>query len=315
MKVVLTGGAGFIGSQVLRAYLRQGHEVIVVDDLSHGRREALPEGVPLYALDICDRQALIDLFRELKPQVVNHHAALVNVRESVGIPERYFAINTEGTQKIMQAVRACGAQKLIFASSGGAIYGEALQLPVPEGHPLKPLSPYAESKALAEQALLGQDGRMPTIILRYGNVYGPGQDPTYGNGAIAIFARAMRQREPIAIFGDGHQIRDYVFVEDAAQANLAALAFEGSGIFNVGTGQGRELLEVADDIARILGLEYEARFLPAHAFEVEKNVLDVSRAERVLGWRASVPFESGLRRTLEWLEQAERQWQGHATHD
>ncbi len=304
MKILLTGGAGFIGSYVLRAYLQEGYDVTVVDDLSTGRREAVPDGVPFYRSDVCDLEALQEIFQRVRPNVVNHHAGLVSVRESAHDPDRFMAVNLRGTQNVLHAAQESGVRTFIFTSSGGAVYGEATQQRVSEDHPLKPLSPYGESKALAERLLLAQDGRFKMVILRYGNVYGPGQEPQHDNGVIAIFARALQYGEPITIFGDGRQLRDYVFVEDVARANLSALQLDGGGIFNIATGQGRDLLQVGGQIADALGVEFQASFLNSHPYEVRTNVLDVSRAEHALGWRAAVSFEDGLKRTLTWLQEA-----------
>jgi UDP-glucose 4-epimerase len=304
MKMLLTGGAGFIGSYVLRAYLQEGYEVIVVDDLSTGRREAVPDGVSLYQNNICDLEALQEVFQRVRPNVVSHHAGLVSVRESAHDPDRYMAVNLQGTQNVLRAAQECGAHTFIFASSGGAVYGEATQQRVSEDHPLNPLSPYGESKALAERLLLAQDGRFKMVILRYGNVYGPGQDPQHDNGVIAIFARALQYGEPITIFGDGRHLRDYVFAEDVARANLSALQLDGGGIFNIATGKGRDLLQLGHQISDALGVEFKANFQAAHPYEVQMNVLEVSRAEYALGWSAAVSFEDGLKRTLTWLQEA-----------
>jgi UDP-glucose 4-epimerase len=293
MNILVTGGAGFIGSAVVKLYLESGHDVAVVDDLSTGRREDLPEGARLQVVDITDAGALAEVFAIEKPQVVNHHAALVSVRESARSPDRYFKVNLEGTRNVLRASLAAGVEKFIFASSGGAVYGEAISLPVSEDHPRNPLSAYGESKALAERLILEQDGRFESVILRYGNVYGPGQDPHFGNGAVAIFARQLLDREVITLFGSGEQVRDYVYVTDAAQANLAALEHGLTGTFNLGSGQGHSLLEVLEALSESLDIKPELRIEDAHPFEVWRNVLDCSRAREHLGWQAAVDFEEG----------------------
>ena len=294
MKILITGGAGFIGAHVAMAYMQAGHEVVVVDDLSRGHAENLPEGVRLHQMDITDAEALEAVFQAERPQIVNHHAALVSVRESARCPERYFQVNLVGTQNVLEAALAAGAEKIIYASSGGAVYGEAQGLPIAEDHPLLPLSPYGESKVLAERLIHEQDGRFETVILRYGNVYGPGQDPRFGNGAVAIFAEHMLRGQTITLFGSGEQVRDYLFVEDAAQANIAALEPGVVGTYNISTGRGLTLLQVLDHLTAALEVQPELKFQEPHSFEVWRNVLDASRAESQLVWRAEVDFETGL---------------------
>jgi UDP-glucose 4-epimerase len=301
MNILLTGGAGFIGSHVLRAYLDEGHDVAVLDDLSVGRREAVPEGVSFFECDICDESALWDVMAFVRPEVVNHHAGLVCVRESAEIPEKYMAVNTQGTENVLRAAQKVDVKTFIFASSGGAVYGEAQHLPVNEDHPLNPISPYGESKALAERILGSQDGQFKVVILRYGNVYGPGQDPGHGSGAISIFARALGGGEPVTIFGNGDQVRDYVYVKDAARANLHALGMDEGDIFNIGTGQGRNLLQIGTHIAAEIGVDFETQHQAVRLYEVRTNILDVSRAASGLDWCAEIPFEEGLIDTLRWL--------------
>lgn len=294
MKILLTGGAGFIGTHVAQAYLQAGHEVVVVDDLSRGHAANLPQGITLHRVDITDARALEAVFQAERPQVVNHHAALVSVRESARYPERYLQVNLVGTQNVLRAALASGARRFIHASSGGAVYGEAQSLPITEDHPLNPLSAYGECKALAEKLICEQDGRFETVILRYGNIYGPGQDTRFGNGAVSIFAERMRHGETITLFGSGEQVRDYIFIADAVKGNLAAIEPGVTGTYNLGTGRGLTLLQVLDQLAALLDREPELKFQEPHPFEVWHNVLDPARAETHLGWRAEVDFETGL---------------------
>ncbi len=294
MKIALTGGAGFIGAHVAKAYLQAGHEVVVVDDLSRGPAENLPEGVRLHRVDITDAEALEAVFQAERPQIVNHQAAMVSVRESAQCPERYFQVNLVGTQNVLRAALAAGAEKIIYASSGGAVYGEAQSLPIAEDHPLNPLSAYGESKALAEKLIHEQDGRFESVILRYGNVYGPGQDSRFGNGAVAIFAEHMLNGQTITLFGSGEQMRDYLFIADAVKANVAAIEPGVTGTYNLGTGRGLTLLDVLEHITAALELQPELKFQEPYPFEVWRNVLDASRAKEHLGWQAEVEFEKGL---------------------
>ena len=301
-KVLITGGAGFIGSQVARACLQAGNEVIVVDDFSQGKRSRLPEGVHIYEADICNQERLAAIFTEARPSVVSHHAALVSVRESYEQPEPYWRVNLQGTVNVHEAASEAGVRKLIYASSGGAIYGEAQELPIPESAPANPISPYGESKLAAEKMLGGRDGNMETVVLRYGNVYGPGQDALQNNGVIAIFSHALQQGKQPLIFGDGSQTRDYVHVRDVVDANLAALKPGRKGIYNIGTGVGSALLDVYLRIARSLRVATLPLFLPQNQYEVEHNVLDVRLAGERLGWQARIPFDMGLRETLQTIE-------------
>ncbi len=294
MKILLTGGAGFIGARIAQTYLQAGHEVVVVDDLSRGHAGNLPGGITLHRVDITDPEALEAVFQAERPEIVNHHAALVSVRESARCPERYLQVNLVGTQNVLRATLACGARRFIYASTGGAVYGEAQSLPITEDHPLNPLSAYGESKVLAERLIRELDGRFESVILRYGNVYGHGQDPRFGNGAVAIFAEHMLRGQPITLFGSGEQLRDYLFVDDAARANITALEPGVAGTYNIGTGCGLTLLEVLDQLAAALDRKPDIKFQEPHPFEVWRNVLDVSRAEDHLGWRAEVDFETGL---------------------
>jgi UDP-glucose 4-epimerase len=296
MKILVTGGAGFIGSQVTRAYLEAGHQVVVVDDLSRGKRERVPTDIPLYTVDICDQEAVQEILACERPDVVNHHAALVSVRESHQVPERYHRVNWQGTQCMVDALPA-SVWKFVFASSGGAIYGEAPHLPVTEETPTKPISPYGESKLLAENLLMQRD-HLETVILRYGNVYGPDQDLLNNNGVITIFTRALLDGAQPAIFGDGTQMRDYVFIDDAAQANLCALKPGLRGIFNIATGTGHTLLEVYQKIAAQLQVDRPLLFRSRNSYEVLQNILDIQRAQNGLGWQPQVPFDDGLRLTV-----------------
>lgn len=301
MRVLITGGAGFIGAHVVRAYLEAGHQVAAVDDLSAGERQNIPKEVPFYRVSVCDQEALEEILDRERPDVVNHHAALVSVRESHRQPARYQRVNVQGTRNLLQAGHKVGVRKFILASSGGAIYGQPDRMPIAEGCPRSPLSPYGKTKVEAEDLLQSQDGRPKIVILRYGNVYGPGQNPLRDNGVIGIFSRALLCGESPLVFGDGSQRRDYVYVEDVARANVLALGPSLHGVFNVATGEGRSLVEVYRAIATLLGKDPPLRFGPANPFEVSDNVLDVSRAWEALGWRASMPFDLGLARTVEWI--------------
>jgi len=298
-KTLITGGAGFIGSQVARACLQAGHEVVVLDDFSQGKRARLPEGVCVYEADICDRDRLEEIFDRERPSVINHHAALVSVRESFEQPEPYWRVNLQGTVNVLEAASQAGVRKLIYASSGGAIYGESESLPIPESAPANPISPYGESKLAAEKMLLSRDGSLETVVLRYSNVYGTGQDALQNNGVIAIFSDALKHGRQPLIYGDGSQTRDFVHVRDVVDANLAALKNGVGGIYNIGTGKGRSLLDIYMRIAEILRVATLPIFLPHNPYEVEHNILDIGRAKARLLWQPRISFGRGLLETVQ----------------
>jgi UDP-glucose 4-epimerase len=291
MRALVTGGAGFIGSHLVDALLARGDAVSVVDDLSSGRRENVPDGVPLHVTDIA---AIADAMEAERPEVVFHLAAQVDVRKSVADPARDARINVAGTADVLEAARAAGARRVLLASTGGALYGESAPLPTPEDAPLEPFSPYGASKAAAETylALYTRLHGLSTMGLRFGNVYGPRQDPHGEAGVIAIFAGAAAEGRPATIYGDGSQTRDYVYVEDVVAGFLAAAGSDATGAVNIGTGIETSVLELTE------ALGVEPRFAPARKGEVARSCLDISRAAQVLGWRAEVPLADGLERTL-----------------
>ncbi|MBA4424187.1 MAG: UDP-glucose 4-epimerase [Syntrophus sp. (in: bacteria)] len=294
-KILVTGGAGFIGSRVAQAYLQAGHQVVVLDNLARGRCEHLPVGAAFYNVDICDRSAIHEVIKRERPNIISHHAALVFVRESQRFPENYLRVNLDGTRNVMKAAREAGADKFIFASSGGAVYGDPPGLPLREDAPRLPRSPYGETKMWAEDVLLAEEGGLEVVILRYGNVYGPGQD----HSVVTRFAAALRDNVPAVIFGDGSQSRDYVYVTDVVRANLLALKPGLTGIFNIGSAEGRSVLEVYRSVAANMHNGVSPLHLPDNAFEVRRNVLDIRRARSILGWQPEVGFEEGVRLTVE----------------
>ena len=291
MRAVVTGGAGFIGSHVVEALLARGDEVTVIDDLSTGKRENVPAGATLVEHDI--RQPF-----EVAADVVFHLAAQADVRVSVADPAFDAEVNVLGSVRVLEAARLAGAQ-VVFASTGGAIYGEC-ERPAREDDERHPLSPYGISKLAGEEYLAGYNRLHGTrhVALRYGNVYGPRQDPHGEAGVVAIFFSRLREGKPLTVFGDGRQTRDYVHAEDVARATLLAAAAEG-GIFNVGTGLETSVLELARLCGRAAGAEPELVHAPARAGELQRSFLDPGRAERELGFRAEVALEEGLRRTWE----------------
>jgi UDP-glucose 4-epimerase len=308
MRCLVTGGAGFIGSNLVDALLARGDEVTVVDDLSTGRLGnldgALAADAELVELDIRDAAALTALAAERGPQTVFHLAAQIDVRKSLEDPAFDAAVNVGGTANVLEAARAAGSGRIVFVSTGGAIYGEGegQQLPLGEEAPIAPLSAYGQSKHAAEgylalyERLYGLSG----IALRLGNVYGPRQDPLGEAGVIAIFCGLLRSGGRPTVFGDGKQTRDYIYVGDVVAAALAAAGSELTGPVNIGTGHETDVLELAEALGRLGGVEgFEPEFAPARTGEVQQITLDASRAERELGWAAETGLDEGLRLTLD----------------
>jgi UDP-glucose 4-epimerase len=307
MQALVTGGAGFIGSNLVDALLARGDEVTVVDDLSTGKREnleeALENGAALEQIDIRAADALGEVVGRRRPDVIFHLAAQIDVRKSVADPANDARINVEGTANLLSAAQAHGVPRFVNTSTGGAIYGEPNMLPAPEDHPVAPEAPYGLSKFCAEQycELFTRLHGLSTVSLRYGNVYGPRQDPLGEAGVIAIFCGAALDGGKATIFGDGKQTRDYIYVDDVVQANLRAAESEVGGPINVGLGKEKSVL----DIVAILNEHAQDGFRPEHAperlGEVRHSALDPSRAREELGWEAKVELEEGLRLTLDSL--------------
>jgi UDP-glucose 4-epimerase len=308
MKALVTGGAGFIGSNLVDALLARGDEVTVVDDLSTGRREnldgALGAGANLAELDIREAAALAELVATFQPQIVFHLAAQIDVRKSLADPAFDAEVNVGGTANLLEAMRAAGSKRIVFVSTGGAIYGEGegKELPLGEDAPIEPFSAYGQSKFAAEGylALYERLYDLSGVSLRLGNVYGPRQDPLGEAGVIAIFCGRLRSGELPTVFGDGTQTRDYIYVGDVVAAALAAAESQASGPINVGSGIETDVLELARQLAEIDGSEgFEPEFAPPRAGEVQRISLDASKAERELGWRATTSVAAGLRLTLD----------------
>ena len=303
MKTLVTGGAGFIGSNRVDALNARGDEVTVVDDLSTGKESnleaALGGGARLVELDIRDAEAVAECVEQASPEVIFHLAAQIDVRKSVADPAHDARINVEGTINLLRAATRAGVSRLVNTSTGGAIYGEGQVLPAPEDHPVAPEAPYGLSKFCAENycEVFTRLHGLSTVSLRYGNVYGPRQDPLGEAGVIAIFCGKLLEGERPTIFGDGKQTRDYVFVGDVVQANLAAAGSQAGGPFNIGTGAPSSVLDILAALARHEP-GFEADHAPARPGEVQHIFLDCARAQAELGWRAEVGLEDGLERTL-----------------
>jgi UDP-glucose 4-epimerase len=308
MRCMVTGGAGFIGSNLVDALVARGDEVTVVDDLSTGRRAnldgALAAGAELVELDVRDAAGLAALALEQRPETVFHLAAQIDVRKSIEDPAFDAAINVGGTANVLEAARLAGAGRVVFVSTGGAIYGEGegQKLPLDEETAIAPMSAYGQSKFAAEGylALYERLHGISGIALRLGNVYGPRQDPLGEAGVVAIFCGKLRSGGRPLIYGDGTQTRDYIYVGDVVAAALAAAGSEVTGAINIGTGHEASVLELAETLSRIGGVEsFEPEFAPPRAGEVQRISIDASRAERELDWRPETSLEDGLRLTLD----------------
>ena len=305
MRAVVTGGAGFIGSHVVDALLARGDEVVVVDSLAKGKRENVPGGADLQVRDI--RDPLDDLFAEVQPEAVFHLAAQADVRVSVDDPVEDAMTNVIGTLHVLDAARRHGSGQVVFSSTGGAIYGEC-PTPAVETRPLEPLSPYGAGKLASEEYLrtFNRLYGLNHVSLRYGNVYGPRQDPHGEAGVVAIFLGAALRGETPRIFGDGSQTRDYVYVGDVARATLGALGHEG-GVFNVGTGQETSVTELWELCRGVSGATTDAVNEAARAGEIQQSVLDPSRTASELGFQAMVDIAEGLRATWDWVASSRKE--------
>lgn len=305
MRAIVTGGAGFIGSHVADALLARDDEVHVLDNLASGRRENVDPRAELVEADIRDAAAVGELFERVRPEVCFHFAAQADVRVSVDRPDFDCEVNVIGTIRILEASRRQAA-RVVLASTGGAIYGEC-ERPAPEDSPRRPLAPYGASKLAAEEYLATYDRLHGGghVALRFGNVYGPRQDPHGEAGVVAIFLGLLAQGGTPRIFGDGRQTRDYVYVGDVVRATLAAAGRPG-GVFNVGTGYETSVLELFDACCRAAGARVEAGFAPARDGELARSVLDPTLAERELGFRAATALDDGLRATWEWIREKEQ---------
>ena len=299
MRILVTGGAGFVGSHVVGAYLADGHEVRVVDNLTTGRRSNVYPRAKLHEVDIHSRE-LEAVFAEFKPEVVNHHAAQASVKMSTHDPIRDLEQNAGGTARIAMLCVEHGVGKLIYSSSGGTVYGEPERLPLDESHPLAPVSPYGLSKLIGEQylRLYQRTHGLIFTILRYSNAFGPRQDPNGEAGVVAIFTGKMLAQEPCTIDGDGEQKKDYVFVGDIARANVLALTAGTGETLNIGTGRGISVNEIFGTLNAETGNEIPPHNGPPRPGDVRNFWLDTARAKSVLGWQPEVDFIEGIRLTV-----------------
>ncbi|RLD18419.1 MAG: UDP-glucose 4-epimerase [Caldiserica bacterium] len=302
MRILVTGGAGFIASHIVDAYIEDGHDVIVIDNLSTGKRENLNKKAKFYEADIRDKR-IEDIFKSEKIDIVNHHAAQIDVRKSVSNPIFDADVNIIGTLNLLENSRKYSVKKFIFASSGGVMYGECERNPK-EDDPALPLSPYGISKKVVEDYLrfYRYAYNLDYTVFRYGNVYGPRQDPHGEAGVVAIFSKAMLNNEDVFIFGDGEQLRDYVYVEDIVRANLIALSKGDGEVFNLGTGVSISVNELFKYLKEITGYKKEAIYKPPRLGELQKSKLNVKKAEEMLNWKAETTLREGLEKTVEYFK-------------
>lgn len=315
MRALVTGGAGFVGSHLAELLLREGAVVGVVDDLSTGREENVPPQAEFFRLDLVDGEALGRAVQGFGPEVVFHQAAQASVVRSWQDPVRDAQVNLVGLLNLLRASLEVGVRAFVFASSGGVLYGDADVIPTPESAPKRPLSPYGVAKLASEHYLFAFQNAhgLPYVALRYGNVYGPRQDPAGEAGVVAIFGRIMLAGGVPTIFGDGRQTRDFIYVEDVARANLLACrallsGFQGGDLdgaaFNVGTGQETSVLEIFQVLKELTDYPGEPAFAAPRPGEVRRSALDGDKAERELGFVPRVSLREGLSRTVDWLRAA-----------
>jgi UDP-glucose 4-epimerase len=306
MHVVVTGGAGFIGSHVADAFVERGDEVLVVDDLSGGRREHVPDAAELAELDVADAARLHDRLEAFRPDLICHLAAQASVTVSVTDPELDFASNVRGTFNVCQTAAKLGA-RVVFASTGGALYGNGAPIPTPETHVPEPLSPYGASKQAAEAfvATQARSQGLANVVLRLGNVYGPRQNAHGEAGVVAIFSDKLLAGETPVAYGHGKPTRDYVHVADVTRAFVLAADAGTPGTFNVGSGKETSVSELYDVLQRAAGTSLEPRLEPLRPGELDRSAIDSTAAAEAFGWRPQVSVEEGVADTFRWYAAAQ----------
>ena len=312
MKILLTGGAGFIGSHVVDKYIEEGHEVVVVDNLSTGFRSNLNPKARFYEADICDGRLVDEIFQRERPEVVNHHAAQMDVRRSVDDPVFDATTNIIGSLNLILSSVRHKIRKFIYISTGGAVYGEPQYLPVDENHPVNPESQYGVSKHTVEHYLYlyrHQSG-LTFTVLRYPNVYGPRQNPKGEAGVIAIFIGQMLEGITPTIFGDGEQVRDYIHVDDVVRANTLALTKGDNEILNFGTRVGTTVNGLYSLLSDLLSFRRKPNYVAPRTGEIQRIFLSAEKAYRQLGWESEIPIEKGMGLTLEWFKDKARALHG-----
>lgn len=303
MKILITGGAGFIGSHLVDRLIKDGHQVVVIDNLSTGKKENLNKKAKFYKVDI-QGPKISQIFKKEKPEVVFHLAAQIDVRKSVENPIEDAKINILGSLNILESCQKSKVKKIIFASTGGAIYGEAKIISTPEDYPANPLSPYGIEKLTIEKYLdyYWKIFKISYISLRLANVYGPRQNSKGEAGVIAIFCdKILCGKQPI-IYGNGKQTRDFVFVDDVAEANILAMESKKIGIFNIGTEKETDINTIFEKIKKLIGVKCKKIHAPAKSGEQKRSCLDYTKAKKELGWQPKYSLENGLRETINYFK-------------
>lgn len=304
MKIIVTGGAGFIGSHIVDKYIKLGHEVYIIDNLSTGKKENINPKADFYSFDIRDEDKIVSFFEKVKPDLLNHHAAQLDVRKSVADPVYDAEVNIIGLLNLLEAGRKNGLKKVIFASSGGVVYGDAQIIPTAEDYqPLTPVSPYGVAKLASENYLYYyfKACKLPFIALRYGNVYGPRQDPYGEAGVVAIFTEKLLRGEQPIINGDGKQTRDYVFVDDVVSANILSLDSPFIGSVNIGTGIESDVNSIFHLLVKLTG----SKALEKHGYpkigEQRRSVLNIAHAKKLLNWYPKFNLSEGMKKTVDFF--------------
>jgi len=303
MKILVTGGAGFVGSHLVDKLVKEGHSIVVIDNLSTGKRENLNSKAKFYKIDICDSK-ISQIFKKEKPKIVFHYAAQIDARKSVEEPLSDAKVNIIGSLNVLENCKKYGVKKIIFASSGGEIYGEANEIPTPETYVPSPISPYGVGKLAVEGYLKSyfKMFKIPFTSLRYGNVYGPRQNPYGEAGVVAIFTSKMLKNEQPVIHGTGKQTKDYIFIEDAVEATMLSFKRGFSGILNIGTGKETSVLEIFYKLKELINSRVKEKHAPLPLCSFERGCLSIEKAKRELGWQPKYSLENGLRKTIKYFK-------------
>lgn len=306
MKILVTGGAGFVASHVSEGYLKAGHSVAIVDDLSTGKRENIPAGAKFYDCDVTDLAAMDQIIAEERPEIINHHAAQMDVRRSVREPLFDAKVNIVGGLWLLELAVKYKVRKFLYASTGGASYGQVETLPVNEGHPTAPICHYGVSKITLERYLFLYKHLygLNYTVMRYPNVYGPRQNPHGEAGVVAIFALQMLRGDQPTIFGDGCKTRDYVFIDDIVAANVAFLKTGDGETLNLGWGEAVSDYRIFAEVRRASGYSGDPKYAPVRPGEVEHIALDASKARAVADWTPNISLREGIARTVNFISQS-----------
>lgn len=302
MKYLVTGGAGFIASHLVDRLIKEGHSVVIIDNLSTGKKENLNPGANFYNIDILDSK-ISHIFEENKPDIVFHYAAQIDVRKSVEDPTGSAKINILGSLNILENCKKFGVKKIVFASTGGAIYGEAEVVPTPEDYSTQPVSPYGIEKLIVEHYLnfYKKEYNLDYLILRFANVYGPRQNSKGEAGVVAIFCDKMLAGEQVIINGQGKQTRDFVFVEDVIEANILGVKRNESGPFNIGTAKETDINTIFKNLKKLFGAENKEIYGPQKVGEQKRSCLDFTKAKETFSWQPKHSLVQGLEKTKEWF--------------